>query len=364
MLSGPQILQWTDALFNAFSDEEFADLLLRLNDTIRKYSNPNRVSRQIVEDVVDAYQRRYEEANLIQAAIEARPANPVLLRLASEKQAAAAPDDANLQNLIKKTNSLLDLSLWLEKAGKLQVCVCRIEIPTQAGDMIYGTGFLVGPDRLMTNWHVFRSVIAQEENDSSYIVARARAADVTCRFDYKVLENNAKSLGSTYSLAQDWRVALSPNSPRNREPNIDELDCAVVKLAQPVGTLPVGDAQSKRIKGDPRGFITLPSVNQEGHKFNPRTPLFMIQHPDAEPIKLALDTEAIDSINPNRTRVDYSTNSKPGSSGSPCFDQNWNLIALHHSGDPNFVEGGTPGPNQGIPIDTIVSFLAKHNALN
>jgi hypothetical protein len=33
MLSGPQILRWTDALFKAFSDEEFADVLLRL-DTI------------------------------------------------------------------------------------------------------------------------------------------------------------------------------------------------------------------------------------------------------------------------------------------------------------------------------------------
>lgn len=364
MLSGPQILQWTDALFNAFSDEEFADLLLRLNDTIRKYSNPNRVSRQIVEDVVDAYQRRDEESNLIQAAIEARPASAVLLRMASEKQAAAAaPDDAHLQNLIRKTNSLLDLSLWLERAGKLQVCVCRIEIDTQ-GDMIYGTGFLIAPDRLMTNWHVFRSVIAKEDKDTSYPGARASASDVICRFDYKVLENGAKSLGSKYSLAQDWRVALSPNNPRNREPGIDELDCAVVKLAQPVGSLPVGDAQGKRIKGDPRGFITLPSVTDKRHEFKPHTPLFMIQHPDAEPIKLALDTDAIELINANRTRVEYLTTSKPGSSGSPCFDQNWNLIALHHSGDPNFVEGTTPGPNQGIPIDTIVSFLAKNNALN
>jgi hypothetical protein len=165
-------------------------------------------------------------------------------------------------------------------------------------------------------------------------------------------------------LAQDWRVALSPNNPRSREPQTDELDCAVIKLAQPVGLLPVGDAQGKRIKGDPRGFISLPSVTDPRHAFSPHSALFMIQHPDAKPIKLALDTDSIQSINLNRTRVQYSTNSKPGSSGSPCFDQNWNLIALHHSGDPNFVEGNTPTFNQGIPIDTIVSFLASKNALN
>lgn len=363
MLTGPELLQWTDAFFNAFTDDEFSDLLLRLDDSIRNYSNQQRVSRQIIKDVVGAFSRRDNEFKLITAAIEARPSNAILVRMASQKKAAAAPDDANLQNLIRNTNSFLNLSTWLERVGKLQVCVCRIEIAAQAGT-IYGTGFLMAPDLVMTNWHVLRSVIAQEDNDASYLGARANASDVMCRFDYKELGDGSKSMGSTFSLAQDWRVVISKNNPRNREPQTDELDCAVIRLAQPAGSLPVGDPQGKSSMGDARGFISLPLSTAPAYGFSPHSPLFIVQHPSAEPIRLALDTDAIQSINGNRTRVRYSTNTEPGSSGSPCFDQNWNLIALHHSGDPNFVEGNVPVFNQGIPIDTIVSFLKNKITLN
>jgi hypothetical protein len=181
---------------------------------------------------------------------------------------------------------------------------------------------------------------------------------VICRFDYKVLGNGMKSKGATFSLATNWRVALSRLNPKDREPQTDELDCAVIRLAQAVGSLPVGEPQGRPIKGDARGFIALPPATNPPHDFRPQSPLFIIQHPSGAPIKLALDTNAIESINENRTRVRYATNTEPGSSGSPCFDQNWNVIALHHRGDPNFQEGNTPAFNQGIPIDAIASFLA------
>jgi hypothetical protein len=364
VLTGPELLEWTDAFFDAFNDDEFSDLLLRLDDSIRNYSNQQRVARQIIKDVVGAFSRRGNEFKLIAAATEARPSDATLVRLASGKKAAAAPDDANLQNLIRDTNSFLNFSTWLERAGTTQVCVCRIEIAAQGGDTIYGTGFLIAPELLMTNWHVLRSVIAHEDNDASYLGAKAQASDVICRFDYKELGDGSRSAGSTFSLAQDWRVVISPNNRRNQEPQTDELDCAVIKLARPAGSLPVGDPQRKSSMGDARGFISLPSSTAPGYGFSPHSPLFIVQHPAAEPIKLALETDAIQSINANRTRVRYSTNTEAGSSGSPCFDQNWNLIALHHSGDPNFVEGIAPTYNQGIPIDTIVSFLKGKITLN
>ena len=42
------------------------------------------------------------------------------------------------------------------------------------------------------------------------------------------------------------------------------------------------------------------------------------------------------SSNANNTRVRYRTNTEEGSSGAPCFDKDWELVALHHSGDPNY----------------------------
>ena len=57
----------------------------------------------------------------------------------------------------------------------------------------------------------------------------------------------------------------------------------------------------------------------------------------------------------NRGRLKYRTRTDFGSSGAPCFDQDWNVIALHQSGHPDFKR--TAEYNQGIPIDSIVSAL-------
>jgi hypothetical protein len=103
--------------------------------------------------------------------------------------------------------------------------------------------------------------------------------------------------------------------------------------------------------GTQRGWIKLPQDFQP--PFIKDSPLFIVQHPQAEPIKLALKTNSVLDVNDMRTRVRHRTDTDHGSSGSPCFDQDWNLVALHHSGDPNFAFVY----NEGIPVDTIVSSL-------
>ncbi len=61
-------------------------------------------------------------------------------------------------------------------------------------------------------------------------------------------------------------------------------------------------------------------------------------------------------------RVQYLTDTLPGSSGSPVFDTDWNLIALHHSGgwltEPNAATKSTYYRNEGIAIDSIIQDLA------
>jgi hypothetical protein len=108
-------------------------------------------------------------------------------------------------------------------------------------------------------------------------------------------------------------------------------------------------------EGSPvRGWIKLPT---EPDKFSPNTPLFILQHPNGQPLKLALDTDGIIDVNENGTRVRYKTNTEPGSSGSPCFNSNWDLVALHHMG----IEGKY---NAGTPFSAICRCLEKKGLLN
>ena len=62
------------------------------------------------------------------------------------------PDSACLEKLI--TDSIIkDAKEWRQQMARLEAKVCRVEIPTAHGT-VFGTGFLVGPDCVLTNFHV------------------------------------------------------------------------------------------------------------------------------------------------------------------------------------------------------------------
>ena len=69
-------------------------------------------------------------------------------------------------------------------------------------------------------------------------------------------------------------------------------------------------------------------------------------------------------LNENGTRLKYKVNTEGGSSGAPCFNTTLDLLALHHSGDPNFDPAHKPQYNEGIPIDAIVKLLTERRKLN
>jgi V8-like Glu-specific endopeptidase len=56
-------------------------------------------------------------------------------------------------------------------------------------------------------------------------------------------------------------------------------------------------------------------------------------------MKLALSASGITWIDPGNGKLQYTTKVASGSSGSPCFDANWNLVALHHAGSRSKGEG-------------------------
>jgi hypothetical protein len=361
VLTGPERLEWVEAFFAAFSPQEFDDLLSRLNDGIGNHASEMRPPKVAMSEVIAAYSRRDEEQRLIAAAIAIRPRNEALLKLTLRHGVPAAPtdsDNSRFERLIVETNSFLDIETWIDRADQRQMCVCRIEIELMDGDRSFGTGFLVGPDLVMTARHVLDPLDAAKTADKARAEPLAQISGIVCRFDYKVLSSGATHDGATFMLADNWRVAVGCSTPVDAaQATVESLDFAIVRLARPAGELPA-DGVGRTLRHR-RGWIVLPPVGVR-HDFRQHSPLFMIQHPKAAPLKLALESNAIQALDPKREWVRYRTNSEPGSSGSPCFDQNWNLIAMHVSGDA----GCNPTYNEGIPVDTIVEYLTHHGMAN
>ena len=87
----------------------------------------------------------------------------------------------------------------------------------------------------------------------------------------------------------------------------------------------------------------------------------IIQHPNGLPKQISFYSNVVMYAGGNR--VQYLTDTEPGSSGSPVFDHNWEVVALHHSGGWLPEPGSTDTTrqfyrNEGILIDTVISGLA------
>lgn len=88
-----------------------------------------------------------------------------------------------------------------------------------------------------------------------------------------------------------------------------------------------------------------------------------MQHPSGLPIKLALDTEGVIGYSPNERRMRYRTNTLAGSSGSPVFNQDLEIMALHHAGDPEYPDLNTGKYNEGIPIPALLKRFSDGGVL-
>ncbi|MGE0451625.1 MAG: effector-associated domain EAD1-containing protein [Vicinamibacterales bacterium] len=346
-LSGDKLQRLSEALRVAYPMRRFAEMLqFRLSKRLEEISL-GADYREIVFDTMMAAEAEGWTAELVLAARQSNPANAALLAFAQEVAlAAGAPQ---LERTVKAKNPFLDVELFRTRLGELEAQVCRIEIDTPRGT-VYGTGFLLGPDLVLTNHHVMDQVVAGTVQPSS----------VVFRFDYKKLASAVISQGSTFALAADWLVDCSPPSaidlqpePKQGVPSADELDYALVRLDGSPGTAAAGAKADPN--APPRGWIKIGTPAAP----TAESPLFILQHPDSAPLKLALDMSGVIGPNGNGTRLKYGVNTEGGSSGAPCFNVDWELVALHHSGDPNFDPDHKPQYNEGIPIDAILALLTQ-----
>jgi Trypsin-like peptidase domain/Effector-associated domain 1 len=354
MMPGVQFEEVWKALYTGYTKKSLEQMLrtrltIDLDDIVA--DGP---MKDMAFDLLGNAEREGWTTDLIREAYQFNARNQELLRVyqkygfapavSAQEGGAAVPEVRSLVDGLEKTIKdrlpAFDFAVFREKMALVERQVCRVELDGNAA----GTGFLVGPDAVLTNYHVLESVLN----------GTTPATKVTCRFDYKVLADNSRVEGVVVALhAADWKLDFSPYSaaeqtrtPDDPPPTADELDYALVRLTRRLGDEPA--APKGGAEGPRRGWLTIPGP---APVFVPKMPLMIAQHPDGKPLKLAVDTESVIGVNAGRTRVRYATNTEAGSSGSPVFDLDWNLVALHHLGDPAYDHPAAY--NQGVPINKV-----------
>ena len=233
-------------------------------------------------------------------------------------------------------NNLLGID-YLENGLVRARAVARIEISDRIGFVGHGTGFLVSPRLLLTNNHVLESA--------------QTAATSRCEFNFQ-LDINQKPRRSTF-------FAFAP----------DEFFVTDVDLDFTLVAVQTPNAQDQRL--DEFGQIAL--IDESGKIVNGEK-VNIIQHPGGQLKQVALhDNQLVDILG---DFLHYESDTMRGSSGSPVFNDQWEAVALHHSGVPKRNEEGkilnkSGGlwteimgddqiwwlANEGVRISRIVAFL-------
>lgn len=219
-------------------------------------------------------------------------------------------------------------------------CVCRVDYADQSPPG-YGTGFLVGPDLVLTNWHVLKRVIdapgaAKELRFRFDLLDSAAAADARGRVA------RAKANGSPVVR---WSPAAGVELEGGAgEPTMQQLDYTLVRLDERVGDDPVPS-------GGTRGHIVL-------QKAMPQPPvdsgLMVLQHPLRGPLQFAIGR--VLGLNEAGSRLRHTAATQWGSSGSPVLDTALGPVALHNGSRPGTMRATQPF-NTAVPLAHIVADL-------
>ena len=269
-----------------------------------------RINQQTL-DRLSATQKRYEDrqpensrSNLAPGAPEklVKPSQMLDFLQYNHIGVRELMNDVRTKERVINQNDLLPINFFY-KGVKLSKSVGRINIIAANGDEEgYGTGFMVGRNLLMTNNHV----LEHPEMAQNSIV----------EFEYELDENNVVKSAVAFQLDPSKLFFTST-----------DLDFTLVYVKE------TSISGGKSIEEYP----PIPLIVHVG-KITTESSVSIIQHPKGQRKSIALRNNTVKDIQDHYLR--YDTDTEPGSSGSPVFNDNWEIVALHHSGVPKTNEQG------------------------
>jgi V8-like Glu-specific endopeptidase len=280
-----------------------------------------------VIDVINAVLTQYPKNPYLQAALSDIEINYSLSPDFDTITKWNPIDERALEVLTLGVDTLLPIH-FLEKGLLASRPVAKIEIQTRLGFNV-GTGFLfkiAALDELffMTNHHVIH--------------------DKTMIPHTRILFNYEEDVNGHTKNSKSFKI--NPNGIWYTSPP-QYLDVTICKL----------QASEEDLKEF--GYLSLKKTEIQKNDF-----VNIIQHPGGQMKQISLYHNIVTYVEDRM--IQYLTDTLGGSSGSPVFNSNWEVVALHHSGggkrrDEVKLPMGAKSRNEGIQMNNIIDFLLSNH---
>lgn len=182
--------------------------------------------------------------------------------------------------------------------------VGRIVVKDGIEHLSYATGFMVSDQLLLTNWHVLKTDADAKDSEVQFYYEYDASGNpllpVTFKLDPVTFFYSFKALD--YCL-----VAVNPRDINGQ------------KTLKDIGHLYLNPMEGK--------------LGQENEEL-----LNIVHHPEGDYKQLSIRENKFTKV--LETSIWYESDTAPGSSGSPVFNDQWQVVALHHMGIANTNEFG------------------------
>lgn len=231
---------------------------------------------------------------VICAARDAAPGHPLAYRYAQQHglTAMSPEDDRRLREQLPS----VDADVFRGRLAQLESQVCLI---TKARDGkstdASGTGFLIGPDLVLTHRFILDELVE----------GRVLPESVQVRFDHRRLaDGRVLREGAVFKPASDWCVDATS-------------DYVILRVVGGPGGQPI-------VPGGPeRGWIK--SVIAQGELTSKA--LGCLSHPEGQPLQFTFEADALTRA--TATDFHYQLQLRYGATGAPIFDMDGRVVALH-----------------------------------
>jgi endonuclease G len=303
--------------------QQTAAAATRYRDTARERRDVKRRQKAEGTRVVDTPERVRARASRLVQAGQLTPEAVVKAVVPGE----AVEPHVLLERIIDASNDLQGVN-FLPRGGRAARTVARISYDRRGRLVAAGTGSLVAPRLLLTNNHVLPDLATAEQ----------AVAEFNCEMD---LDNLTGTIAA-YRL-----------DPQTLFLTDEHLDYTLVAVqGGPDGRWP----------GEEFGWNRL--VAQQG-KIATGEPVNVVGHPMGRLKECAIRRNSLLTLLDDF--IHYATDTEPGNSGSPVFNDQWEIVALHHSGVPRTDDDGNwlkPDGSRWRPADgdDAIDWIANEGA--